>query len=90
MRNMINFLNTKMIFIFYSIIILVSWDLCAQKQILPDFYADPSARVFNGKVWIYPLHDIAGSKWLNMIVYILTINAASNPASLLNTILPMP
>jgi beta-xylosidase len=31
------------------------------RQILPDFEADPSARVFNDELWIYPSHDIAGS-----------------------------
>ena len=36
--------------------------LSAQHQILPDFQADPSARVFNGRVYIYPSHDLAGSK----------------------------
>ena len=30
----------------------------AQKPILPDFHADPSARVFNGKLYIYPTHDL--------------------------------
>ncbi len=34
----------------------------AQHQILPDFQADPSARVFNGRLYIYPSHDIAGNK----------------------------
>jgi hypothetical protein len=31
-------------------------------QILPDFEADPSARVFHGRLYVYPSHDIAGSK----------------------------
>jgi beta-xylosidase len=39
----------------------------AQKPILPDFYADPSARVFNGEVWLYPSHDLAGSTGWNMV-----------------------
>lgn len=30
----------------------------AQKPILKDFQADPSARVFNGKLYIYPTHDL--------------------------------
>jgi arabinoxylan arabinofuranohydrolase len=34
----------------------------AQHQILPDFQADPSARVFNGRLYVYPSHDIAGNK----------------------------
>ena len=39
----------------------------AQKPILPDFYADPSARVFAGKLYIYPSHDIAGSTGWHMV-----------------------
>jgi arabinoxylan arabinofuranohydrolase len=39
----------------------------AQNQILPDFQADPSARVFGGELYIYPSHDIAGSKGWNMV-----------------------
>ncbi|MBC7785621.1 MAG: family 43 glycosylhydrolase [Burkholderiales bacterium] len=39
----------------------------AQIQILPDFQADPTARVFNGKLYIYPSHDLAGNRgWDNM------------------------
>jgi arabinoxylan arabinofuranohydrolase len=36
--------------------------LFAQHQILPDFQADPSARVFHGRLYVYPSHDLAGSK----------------------------
>lgn len=39
----------------------------AQKPILPDFQADPTARVFDGEIWIYPSHDIAGSTGWNML-----------------------
>ena len=39
----------------------------AQKQILPDFQADPSAHVFGKTVWIYPSHDIAGSTGWDMV-----------------------
>lgn len=39
----------------------------AQRPILPDFYADPTARIFNGEVWLYPSHDIAGSSGWNMV-----------------------
>jgi len=35
--------------------------LFAQKPVLPDFHADPSAHVWDGQVWIYPSHDRAGS-----------------------------
>ncbi len=39
----------------------------AQKPILPDFYADPSARYFNHKIFIYPTHDVPGStSWGNL------------------------
>ena len=31
--------------------------------ILPDFHADPSAHVFDGTLWLYPSHDIAGTKY---------------------------
>lgn len=40
----------------------------AQNQILPDFQADPSARVFKGKVYLYPSHDGAGAlNWKQMV-----------------------
>lgn len=35
--------------------------------ILPDFQADPSAHVFGKKMWIYPSHDLAGSKGWDML-----------------------
>jgi beta-xylosidase len=38
-----------------------------QRQILPDFQADPSARVFHGRLYVYPSHDIAGSKYWDMV-----------------------
>lgn len=46
--------------------VFFSINLMAQKQILPDFHADPSARVFGDTVWIYPSHDLAGSKFWDM------------------------
>ena len=40
----------------------------AQQPILPDFHADPSARVFDGKVYIYPSRDPAGARdWKGMV-----------------------
>jgi arabinoxylan arabinofuranohydrolase len=39
----------------------------AQHQILPDFQADPSARVFDGTLYVYPSHDVAGSKDWDMV-----------------------
>ena len=47
-------------------IVFTSLNLYAQKPILTDFHADPSARVFGDTVWIFPSHDIAGSKWWDM------------------------
>ena len=41
--------------------------LVAQHQILPDFEADPSARVFHGRIYVYPSHDVAGSKDWDMV-----------------------
>jgi len=41
--------------------------VAAQHQILPDFQADPSARVFNGRLDVYPSHDIAGNKDWDMV-----------------------
>jgi beta-xylosidase len=31
--------------------------------ILPNYHADPSARVINNEVWIFPSHDVTGSKY---------------------------
>ncbi len=40
----------------------------AQKPILPDFYADPSARVFDGTLYLYPSHDAPGARnWKQMV-----------------------
>jgi beta-xylosidase len=39
----------------------------AQKPILPDFHADPSAHEWDGRYWIYPSHDIAGSTFWDMV-----------------------
>ncbi len=47
--------------------LLTSINLVAQKPILPDFQADPSARVFGDTLWIYPSHDIAGSHGWDMV-----------------------
>lgn len=42
--------------------------LLAQNPILPDFYADPAARVFNGRLYLYPSHDAAGARnWKQMV-----------------------
>ena len=35
---------------------------------LPDFHADPSARVFDGKIYLYPSHDAPGARnWKQMV-----------------------
>jgi len=39
----------------------------AQKPILPDFHADPSAHEWDGRYWIYPSHDLPGSKDWDMV-----------------------
>lgn len=40
----------------------------AQRPILPDFHADPSARVFGGKLFLYPSHDAPGARdWKQMV-----------------------
>ena len=41
--------------------------IAAKHQILPDFEADPSARVFHGRLYVYPSHDVAGSKDWDMV-----------------------
>ncbi|MCB1129482.1 MAG: family 43 glycosylhydrolase [Verrucomicrobiae bacterium] len=42
--------------------------LFGQKPILPDFHADPSARVFGDKLYIYPSHDAKGARnWKGMV-----------------------
>ncbi len=49
----------KNLLFFYLLLAVLK--LAAQKPVLPDFHADPSARVFDDTLWIYPSHDIAGS-----------------------------
>jgi beta-xylosidase len=49
------------------LLILVPAFATAQHPILPDFQADPSARVFHGRLYVYPSHDIAGSKGWDMV-----------------------
>jgi len=46
---------------------LIGIVLYAQKPILPDFHADPSAHYWDGKYWIYPSTDEPGStSWKEM------------------------
>jgi beta-xylosidase len=51
----------------FALLIICARIASAQHQILPDFQADPSARVFNGHLYVYPSHDIAGSKDWDMV-----------------------
>lgn len=54
----------KWIFFIYTLSISV---LYGQKPILPDFHADPSAHIWDGKIWIYPSTDEPGStSWAEM------------------------
>jgi len=46
---------------------LLSFSLIAQKPILPDFHADPSAHEWDGKYWIYPSTDEPGSTSWNQM-----------------------
>jgi arabinoxylan arabinofuranohydrolase len=39
----------------------------AGNPILPDFHADPAARVFGDRLYVYPSHDIAGSTYWDML-----------------------
>jgi hypothetical protein len=46
-----------------SVILLFSESASAQNPVIRDqFTADPSARVFNGKVYLYPSHDILANE----------------------------
>jgi arabinoxylan arabinofuranohydrolase len=47
---------------------LATLPIVAQNPILPDFHADPSARVFNGRLYLYPSHDAPGARnWKQMV-----------------------
>jgi len=48
-------------------LLLISIGAQAQKSNLPNFNADPSARVFGDTLWIYASHDIAGSNYWDMV-----------------------
>ena len=51
--------NFVILFIYTALIVIVTSDTFAQNPILQDqFTADPSARVFDGKVYVCPSHDI--------------------------------
>ncbi len=59
--------SIRLSFPFALLLCLAPAHVPAQHQILPDFQADPSARVFNGRLYIYPSHDVAGSKDWDMV-----------------------
>ena len=53
MKNIISLLT------FSSLLLLLSVNANGQNPIIKDqFTADPTARVFEGKVYLYPSHDI--------------------------------
>ena len=56
-------------FFFASLVALFTHAaLFAQNPIRPDFHADPSARVFNGRLYLYPSHDAPGARnWKHMV-----------------------
>lgn len=46
---------------------LCAFDSKAKNPVLPDYHADPSAHIWDGKYWIYPSTDEKGStSWLQM------------------------
>lgn len=51
---------------FWIPVLLLAGYIHAQKPILPDFHADPSAHEWDGRYWIYPSHDLAGSQSWDM------------------------
>ena len=57
------------------LVILTSGHVCGQNPIIRDQYtADPTARVFNGRIYLYPSHDIESPveperKWFSMADY---------------------
>ena len=55
------------VFIIPLLLFFMCNNVVAQKQILPDFHADPSAHYWDGKYWIYPSTDEPGSTtWRQM------------------------
>lgn len=55
--------NFKTLLLIISLIVLLMNNAAAQNPFIMDqFTADPSARVFNGKMYVYPSHDIIGGE----------------------------
>lgn len=58
-------MNSKRFLFFLTL--LASFSLTGQNPVIRDqFTADPSARVFNGKVYLYPSHDIQAPEGANL------------------------
>ena len=59
MNSMILYLKVSKKFYINLIILLLTGSAFAQNPLIMDqFTADPTARVFNGKIYVYPSHDI--------------------------------
>ena len=55
MKTKLCYIKASMLFAF----IFATFTATAQNPIIRDqFTADPTARVFNGKIYLYPSHDI--------------------------------
>jgi arabinoxylan arabinofuranohydrolase len=54
------------IVLFHMVLVFAGATALTQKPVLPDFHADPSAHVWEGRIWVYPSHDIAGSEYWDM------------------------
>jgi arabinoxylan arabinofuranohydrolase len=50
-----------------TVVALTALPATAQTPILPDFHADPSVHEWDGRVWIYPSHDLPGSTYWDMV-----------------------
>lgn len=60
-------IKVVIVFIMPLLLFFMCNNVVAQKQILPDFHADPSAHYWDGKYWIYPSTDEPGSTtWRQM------------------------
>ena len=73
-------------FILIALITFVSHNLFAQNPIIRDqFSADPSARVFDGKVYLYPSHDILANEERGVPVGFVWKITTSSPLKILQT-----
>ncbi len=63
-----HFLSRKSLLLLTVLCVIFPSVAQAQRPILPDFHADPSARVFNGRIYVYPSRDAAGARnWKGMV-----------------------